>query len=223
MRGYRWLLKLYPKAFRHRFEADMLEVFADRWRLARRAGVRQTVQLAIAATVDAIVHALAEHRLQRHLNSPSRPGGALVSSLFHDARFAIRTFARRPALAAAAVLTMALGIAANTAMFAVIRPLLLTPPPFPEPDRVVLVYEGVKSRPSDRNVANPSNFDAWERTRGVFVSLAGHSGWSATLTGAGDPVRLKMTTATPAVFDVFGVQPIRGRTFTAAEAATARA
>ncbi len=218
---YRWLLKLYPTAFRRRFGQDMLEVFSDRWRLARRAGPWQTARLIVASTTDAIVHAVAEHRLQRHSHaSTSRlSGGTPVSFLAHDVRYAIRMFRARPALTAAALVTMALGIAANTAVFAVIRPLLLTPPPFPEPDRVVLVYEGVKAKPSDRYVANPSNFDAWERTPGVFSALAGHSGWQATLTGAGDPVRLRMTTAMPAIFEVFGVRPVRGRSFTEAEAA----
>lgn len=141
-----------------------------------------------------------------------------MDTLLQDVRFAVRTYVRRPAFTAMALVTIALGIGANTAIFSVVRPLLLTPLPFPEADRVVHIDEGVTTRPDANMVANPSNYDAWEKRSDVLTHLAGFSGSAMTLTGAGDAVRLKLTSATPSLFAVFGVAPALGRTFTDDEA-----
>ncbi len=141
-----------------------------------------------------------------------------MEQLIHDVRFAARSCARRPGFTVAAVLTVALGIGANTAIFSVVRPLLLEPPPFPNADRIVRIYEAPKKQPDALSVTNPSNFDGWEQHTDIFEALGGYSGTSTTLTGAGDPERLLLATVTPGYFSVFGVQPALGRAFTDDEA-----
>jgi hypothetical protein len=182
MKLYAALLRLFPRAFRERYGRDMTEVFSDRWRTARRRGAASTVWLMIVTVADLLVHAAAERRAN----------GTLVDHVARDVRFALRSFRRRPGFTAVALATIALGIGANTAIFSVVRPLLLEGPPFPESDRVVNVYEVPRDRPGDiGNVSNPANFDAWEKRTDLFAALAGFSGTRATLTGAGDPARLR--------------------------------
>jgi putative ABC transport system permease protein len=210
MTFYRALLRLFPRAFRERYGRDMTEVFSDRWRMARRRGTTSTAWLALRTIADVAVHAAAEHRTNRRV----------LDHIVRDVRFALRSFARRPGFTAVAMTTIALGIGANTAIFSVVRPLLLESPPFPEADRVVNVSEVPRDRPGDTgNVSNPANFDAWERRTDVFAALGAFTGARATLTGAGEPVRLRWCTATPSFFAVFGLAPALGRTFNDEEAA----
>lgn len=208
MKLYAALLRLFPRAFRSRYGRDMTEVFSDRWRAARRRGTLPAVWLAIRTIADLSVHAAAERRART----------VAADHLARDLRLAFRGFARRPGFTAVALLTVALGVSANAAIFSVVRPLLLDQLPFPDPDRIVNVYEVPRDRPDDTSVANPANFDAWEKRLDLFTAIAGFSGASGTLTGAGEPERLRMTAATPSLLDVFGVRPTLGRTFTQAEA-----
>lgn len=215
MAWYRALLHLFPRAFRQRFGRDMAEVFDDRWRATRRQGRWALVALAIRTIGDVGRHAAAERRARR----ARRPqGDTMLRTLARDVRFATRAFRRQPIFTTVALATIALGIGANVAIFSVVRPLLLTPLPYPDADRIVAVYEHPIDRPDDKSVASPVNFDAWERRTDIFASLAGYSGGQATLTGAGDPVRLRLATATASLFDVFGIGPLVGRAFTDAEA-----
>jgi putative ABC transport system permease protein len=210
MWAYSALLRLFPRAFRERYGAEMTDFFAVRWRAARRTGLAAVMRLLIGTVADLSVHSVAERRRGRRL----------TDRLVQDTRFAIRSFARRPGVTAVALSTIALGIGANTAIFSVVRPLLLDRLPFPHADRIVSVYEISRDDPGSRSVVSPANFDAWERRQDIFDALAGYSGRSVTLTGAGDPERLQITTTTPSFFGVFGTHPMLGRTFSEAEAAS---
>lgn len=214
MRFYRALLRLFPRPFRERFGDDMNDVFTDRWRAARRRGLVATAALAAQTLGDITTHAAAERRR----GHPS--GDSHMRRLMQDIRFAGRSFRRQPLFTGVALATIALGIGANVAIFSVVRPLLLAPLPYPNADRIVAIYEHPKSRPDSPSVANPMNFDAWERRTDVFAALAGYSGKMATLTGAGDPVRLKLRMTTASLFRVFDTPPMRGRVFTDEETAT---
>lgn len=215
---YRCLLLLYPKHFRERFGRDMAEVFSDRWRAERRRGFLAASLLLIRTVLDVSHHAFAERRAPNAIRVV-RSRGLFMDNVLRDVRFAIRSFARKPGFTAVALITIAIGIGANTAIFSVVRPLLLETLPYPQPDRLVAVYETPLGDPDSRSVANPMNYDAWEKRTDVFEKIAGFSGGSATLTGAGDPERVPLTTSTPSYFDVFGVRPLIGRTFTEEEAA----
>jgi len=136
-----------------------------------------------------------------------------MDQLSNDVRFALRALARRPGFALVAVLTLAVGIGANTAVYSIAEAVLLRPLPFREPDRLVLVWERNVIRDRTRNVVNPGNYLEWRDRNGVFESLAAFSPWSMNLTGEGEPVRLDVGAVTANFFSTLGVSPALGRAF----------
>jgi putative ABC transport system permease protein len=137
--------------------------------------------------------------------------------LVADLRFALRTFAKSPVFTAVAVLSLALGIGANTAIFTVVNAVLLRPLPFPEPDRLVQLWESQPAKGYSRNVVNPINFLDWrERTRS-FEGMAAVLGLITNLTGLGDPLALTGMQVSPEFFSILQVSPALGRAFIPAE------
>jgi putative ABC transport system permease protein len=137
-----------------------------------------------------------------------------------DARYAARTLLRTPGFAAAAILTLALGIGANTAMFAIVYGILLQPLPYTEADRLYTVFQTSES--VGRTRAAPLDFLDWrERTR-AFSGMAAHSGTGFTLTGGGDPELVIGQQVSTELFDVLGVGPKLGRTFRPDESVAGR-
>ncbi|MEP7116017.1 MAG: ABC transporter permease [Acidobacteriota bacterium] len=121
-----------------------------------------------------------------------------------------RQWTRTPGLAVAAVLSIGLGVGATTAIFAVVRHVLLAPLPFPEPDRLVIVWETSPDNPS-RWVA-PANYLDWRRdTTHVFDGLAAFDPYSAAIGGSGEPERLRAMSASGTFFGVLGQGPSEGR------------
>ena len=119
------------------------------------------------------------------------------------------------------LLTLALGIGATTAFFSVVHALLLTPLPYPSPDRTVPVWQDMRARggPADE-WATPGNLADWRAEKSLFASMASiRLLGSLTLTGMGEPEPLVGEQVTLDYFDVLGVQPIRGRTFRPEDAA----
>ncbi len=111
-----------------------------------------------------------------------------MDSLLKDIRYGARSLVKRPSLAVLAVVTLALGIGANTAMFSVINAVLLRPLPFAEPDRLVWMNES-GDEVANRWLSYP-NFLDWRDRNHVFESMSTLRGWSATMTGADQPVNL---------------------------------
>jgi len=131
----------------------------------------------------------------------------------NDIRFAFRKLRQSPAFTAIAVLTLALGIGLNTAIFSLINDLFLRGLPFKEPSRVVHLYGGDKSRDLvDIGVSAP-RFLHYREGQTLFDGLAAENFFAFTLTGLGDPVQVFGGRLTANYFDVLGVRPIRGRNF----------
>jgi predicted permease len=131
----------------------------------------------------------------------------------NDIRFAFRKLRQSPAFTAIAVLTLALGIGLNTAIFSLINDLFLRGLPFKEPSRVVHLYGGDKSRDLvDIGVSAP-RFMHYREGQTLFDGLAAENFFAFTLTGLGDPVQIFGGRLTSNYFDVLGVRPIRGRNF----------
>jgi putative ABC transport system permease protein len=131
--------------------------------------------------------------------------------LLQDFRYAARTLARSPGFATVALLTLALGIGANTAIFSFVDGLLLKPLPYRDADRIVRVLE--KPPRGERNGISTLNFLDWQKDNQVFDFMAAQSGGGATLTGVSDPVQLRGARVSAHYFEIFGIQAAIGRTF----------
>jgi predicted permease len=135
-----------------------------------------------------------------------------LSTTIQDIRFAIRSLRRSPGFTFAAILTLALGIGANTAIYTVIDGVLLHPLPFSEPDRLVALYQ--RTARSDKNSVPYLNLLDWQARSKTFEAIAGWRADGYALTGRGDPENLLGLDVSENFFSVLGVQPILGRTFT---------
>src|SRR3981189_3261552 len=131
----------------------------------------------------------------------------------NDIRFAFRKLRQSPAFTAIAVITLALGIGLNTAIFSLINDLFLKGLPFKEPSRVVHLYGGDKSRDLvDIGVSAP-RYEHFREGQTVFDAFAAENFFLFTLTGLGDAVQVSGGRLTSNYFDVLGVRPILGRSF----------
>jgi putative ABC transport system permease protein len=140
-----------------------------------------------------------------------------MENLLSDARYALRNLLRRPTFTLIAVVTLALGIGANTAIFSAINALLLKPLPFPELDRVVAIWDKLPSRGVMHNEVTVANYLDWQSQTQSFEQLALYRWWSANLTGIDPPERIQGFLVTANFLDVTGMKPIMGRTFSSEE------
>lgn len=140
-----------------------------------------------------------------------------MENLLSDTRYAIRNLLRRPAFTLIAVVTLALGIGANTTIFSAINALLLKPLPFPELDRVVAIWDKLPSRGVMHNEVTVANYLDWQAQTQSFEQLALYRWWSANLTGIDPPERIQGFLVTANFFDAAGVKPLMGRNFSAEE------
>ena len=133
------------------------------------------------------------------------------SNVLHDIRYAIRLLRNSPGFSAVAIATIALAIGANTAMFSFVNGLLLSPLPYPEPDRIVRVLERLPN--GGINGVSTLNYLDWANQNAVFEYVAAEAGWRATLSGGDEPVSIRGARVSAHYFDIFGVTPVLGRTF----------
>ena len=134
-----------------------------------------------------------------------------MDQLAQDLRFALRMLRNNPGFTLLAVLTLALGTGANTAMFSFVDAVLLRPLPFPHAERIVNVWE--KPPDGERNAISTLNFLDWKHQNTVFTATAAQAWGSATLTGSDVPVQLRNGRVSTSYFDIFGVKAMLGRTF----------
>src|SRR5262245_43616955 len=122
---------------------------------------------------------------------------------------------KNPGFTLVAIITLALGIGANTTIFSVINSLLLKPIPFPEADRLVLVWQSQVNDPTNRNIVSAPNYWDWRRENDVFAEMAifDSAGKGYNLSGDGEPERVSGVRVSAGFFDVLGVKPHLGRAF----------
>ena len=135
-----------------------------------------------------------------------------LEPLWQDVRYALRQLRRNPGFTAVAILTLALGIGANTAIFSVMDAVLLRPLPFPDSNQLVFLWDSYGGKGNYAAVSYP-NFLDWRAWSHSFSGMAALSGSSYVLTGQSEPVHLEGMTASASLFQVLGVQPILGRRF----------
>src|SRR5688500_2826384 len=136
-----------------------------------------------------------------------------MESLRSDITYAIRNLWKRPGFTLIAVLTLALGIGANTAIFSAINALLLKPLPFPELDRVIAIWDKSPSRGYDHNEVTFANYLDWQAQNQSFEQLALYRWWNANLAGIDPPERIQGFLVTANYLDALGMKPILGRNF----------
>jgi predicted permease len=139
----------------------------------------------------------------------------LIDDLAADLRYALRTLRRSPALASAAILTLALAIGANTAIFSAVNAVMLRPLPYADPGRLVMLWEQNPDFNWYMADAAPANMLDWKEQAGVFTDVAAYPSFpgTTTLTGYGEPLLLKSQDVTGNFFEVLGVRAVQGRTF----------
>jgi putative ABC transport system permease protein len=191
-RFYRALLRLYPAEFRDEYGREMTQLLRDR---ARHESPRR-LWLDVAAD-------LARTAPREHLQ-------VLVS----DLRYALRMMRRAPVFTAAVVLTVALAIAANTAIFSVVNAVMLRPLPFKEPGRLMQVAEKNDRLNSPNYGASVLNFVSWREQQQAFEEIAAFGTGTFTISGGGDPEQAAGSRVSPALMRVLGLAPIAGRAFT---------
>jgi putative ABC transport system permease protein len=130
----------------------------------------------------------------------------------HDVVFALRMLRKAPGFTLAAVIATALAIGANTAIFTVVKHVLLQPLPYPDPNRIVDVNEHARGRPA---AVSPPNFMDWRAGNQTLSALSAYSGQVMTLSGRSEPARVVAGSMDASIVDVMGVRPLLGRAFTA--------
>lgn len=140
-----------------------------------------------------------------------------MTSLFRDLRIAVRYLLKSPGFAATAVLMLALGIGATTAIFSIVEGVLLRPLPFPDPSRLVVlsdIIQGAEIAGNGEAGVTPPDILNYARDTHSFTSLGGYQGAGYELSGVGEPAAVNAARMSSGVFPALGVQPLLGRVFT---------
>lgn len=219
--AYRWLLYAYPRAFRVRFGAAMAEDGAallqdsrgllHAWRLLLRdfvVSVPREWWRSWTADDATWLTAARSGGPPSHGRSPLHWS---VDVMTQDLRFALRMLRRSPAFSVVLMLVLGLGIGATTVMFSALNTVVLRPLPYPDPDRLVRLYE-VTPQGNDFSTSEPNLLDFRERNR-TLVDLAAYRGVSGNIMAGGEPERLTGVAASAALFPLTGGMPLLGRTF----------
>ncbi|HKP72426.1 MAG TPA: ABC transporter permease, partial [Pyrinomonadaceae bacterium] len=137
-----------------------------------------------------------------------------MSGFWQDMKYGVRMLMKRRGFTAVAVLTLALGIGANSAIFSVVNSVLLRPLPYENPERLVRIGGRDARQQGDKPLTfSPADFFDWRAQNTVFEDLAAVDGWSPSLTGAGDPERIQAAKVSPSFFSILRARPAAGRAF----------
>jgi putative ABC transport system permease protein len=209
-------------------EAEIVEELAqhleDVYQRARASGASETEAKQTALNELNAEHSLL-HEVQRYQKrAPEElilPGETrrlnVLADLLQDLRYAARMLWKNPGFTTVAVLALALGIGANTAIFSVVNTVLLRPLPYKAPEQLVMVWEDATSHGYPRDTPAVANYVDWRDQNSLFSGMAAISDSDFNFTGAGDPERLKGRRVSANLFPLLGVEPQLGRVFTAAE------
>ena len=196
---------------------DLYEEFVA---VAATSGRRRAIAWYVVQVVSLIARAAIEHvRASREARRAARlhcPGDSIMNSLAVDVRQALRTLLKRPVLSLLVVLTLALGLGANAAIFQVVDALLIRPFTLAGVDRIVMVTQtGPDVGIDTQETVAPANFADWKsQTTEVFEGLAAFGWWDVNISSPTEAERVPGFAVTANFFDVLGVQPALGRSFT---------
>ncbi len=208
----RFLLGLYPHRLRRKYGPEMEAFLESRLARAKATGGRTaTFGVWRRAVIDLVVTDFAELTRPPKKNRNRRERLVGVGAFFLDLRYAVRRLARTPVFSIGALAIMAIAIGATTTVFAGVNRVLLTPPPFEDPDQVVAIYQD-----SDDGEPNSSSFPAYRdmaAMNGIFESVAATSPDAVTVEETDGDWRAQTEFTTASFLDAIGMDPIRGRWF----------
>jgi putative ABC transport system permease protein len=208
------MLRVLPEDMRDQDGPDIEAMLLDELAAARSRGVTAQAGVVLSAAWDLTRRAPYEHwrRRGRRANQESA-----MRSFIADLRFAVRSFSRQPGPTALILLTLALGVAANTAVFAIVDGLFLRPFPFPQPDRLVYLNERAPSWNLELTGINYADFHGWRERARVFDGMALWAPTSVNLADDSGAERVDGLAVTYDYGDVLGIRPLIGRMFTKEE------
>jgi predicted permease len=158
-----------------------------------------------------------ESDLHREPVALGKGSSNLFAGILQDIHYAFRMMRKSPGFTAVAVLTLALGIGANTAIFTIVDAVLLRPLPFKDPSKLVMLNESLKSLGYPEVPASPPDIAVIERTQRSFTSLGAFQNKDFDFSGGGEPERVTAASVSASIFPMLGVQPLLGRTYTEQE------
>jgi predicted permease len=158
-----------------------------------------------------------ERNCYREPIAPGKDSDNFFAGVLQDLHYALRMLRKSPGFTAVAVLTLALGIGANTAIFTIVDAVLLRPLPFKDPSKLVMLNESLKSLGYPEVPAAPPDIAVIERTQKSFTSLGAFQNKDFDFSGGGEPERVTAASVSASIFPVLGVQPLLGRTYTEQE------
>ena len=213
-RLYRLLLFAYPRRFRERFGDEMCLAFLEGYHRARRAGRRSAATFLVTRLADAWISGFGERRSQRASRVPLE---VLMSRLALDLRSALRLLRRQPGFTLVVVLTLALGIGANSAVFSLIDGVLLRPLPYREPGQLAFMWTKLEWIGVPRAWISGGHIAVLQKETTLIESFVALRVSETQLTGAGDPEQVQIAQTTANLLDTLGVVPFIGRGFRTGE------
>ena len=217
---YRVLLRLCPPDLRAEFGAEMEQLFVAELTRARGLG---RIRVWARAIADLLRHGTGARndawnryrKTSAYVEYDSRR--FLMDTWRYDLRHALRSMSRQRGTTAIILLTLALAIGANTAVFSAVHSVLIRPLPYQDPGALVMLWEKREAEGVMKNSVSPADYLDWARLATSFTAMSAFNETTADLTGEGEPEKLPVGAVSPPFLDVFGIRPLHGRTFTAGE------
>jgi predicted permease len=218
---FRAAIAFYPAPFRERFEDSMLETLAARLAERRRRGRTAALVFVVRASVNLVATGARERFDDRRtrITSARRKSdmGTWLGVSLKEARFALRSLRKRPGFTLTAVLTLALGVGANTAIFSVVKGVLLAPLDYPEPEKLVSVLSRWSSNQSVLSSMSYPDLVDIDANAPSIESLVGYSSSGMTLTELGEPEVIEVARVTQGILATFRSVPHLGRDLASSE------
>jgi predicted permease len=226
---HRLALRAYPRSFQGEFAEELDRIFSERLHAAARGSKSRMAALACYQIADALASGVAERTRMaaerwawpRHF-AAKHPGSKVMTldSVRNDLRFALRQCARTPLFAALTVASLALGIGANSAMFGVVRGVLLRPLPYNDPSSLVMIWSDNTKAGEEANPVSPANIEAFRAAPSLEQTEALYSFLTPVQVRLGaEPEPALASQVTPGMFALLGRQPLLGQTFSANDSA----
>jgi predicted permease len=210
---YRVLLRAYPREFRERFADDLQADFDE---LAARAGLRAAWSRTFADLARSLPSTHRHARdARRRLRIVTLDGERPMGSMLFDLRHATRALLKAPVFTVVTILTLALGIGANSAIFSLVNAVLIRPMGYVEPDRLMLIHEAIPQSNVARFGVSPPDFIDLTQYQQSFTAIGAYRTRAYEMSGTGEPEQVTGVQVTFDVFDIVGVPAAIGRTFRA--------